>query len=260
MLEVTMTKNPVDQYLEDTGQTKSAALGKNASRDQRHLELWEAWKQEPTKQNLQPLLKEFHPTFSAKVREWKAPNTQDAALRAELASHAIKAFERYDPNRGASVSTFVNQYLEKAKRFNTRVQNQAYIPEEKAKWIGKIDAAKDQLYEDLNRQPTHEEIAGVVGISPKLVKEVQSRRFADVRGSAFQSDPHGHVGSRDQEVVSLLRQELNPKEQTVYDFIYGQNGKPQITETGVIAQRTGMSASQVSRIKNSIGAKYKKYL
>jgi DNA-directed RNA polymerase specialized sigma subunit len=260
MLEANMTKNPVDEYLDSAGGLKTAGIEKRSARDQQHLEYWQTWKAEPSKENIKPLIKEFQPTFNAKLREWKAPNTQEAAFRADLMSHTIKAFESYDPNRGASLSTHVNNYLKKAKRFNTRNQNVAYIPEEKAQWIGPIDTARDKLYEDLGRHPTHEEIAGEVGIKPKLVKEIQGMRYADVRGSAFQSDPLGHTGSRDQEVISLLRHELNEKEKPVYDYVYGQNGKPKIESTGEIAKRLGMSPSQVSRIKNSIGAKYKQYV
>lgn len=254
-----MTKNPVDDYLDEVG-FKTAGMEKRSERDQQHLEWWQTWKADPTPQNIKPLMKAFQPTFNAKVREWKATNTQEPALRGDLQTQAIKAFESYDPNRGASLSTHVNNYLKKTIRFNTRTQNLAYIPEEKAQYIGAIDSAKDKLYEELGRQPTHSEIATEVGIRPKLVKEIQGMRYADVRGSAFQSDPLGHTGSRDQEVIALLRHELNEKEKPVYDFIYGQNGKPKIESTGEIARRLGMSPSQVSRIKNSIGAKYKQYI
>jgi DNA-directed RNA polymerase specialized sigma subunit len=136
----------------------------------------------------------------------------------------------------------------------------AYIPEDKARHIGKIDTARDQLYDDLGREPTHTEIAGIVGLKPSLVKEIQGLRRADVRGSAFSSDPIGHTGSRDQEVIALLRQELKPDEQEVYDFVYGHNGKPKIESTGEIARRLGKSPSQISRIKNRIGDVYKKYV
>jgi integrase len=243
---------PVDDYL-------SAVREKNAERDDKHKELWQTWKQDPNPQTLQPLLHQFEPIFSSKVREWKAPNTNEAAFRADLNKRAINAFENYDPNK-ASLVTHVNNYLKKSKRFNTRNQNLAYIPEEKAKYIGKIDAARDQLYDEFGREPTHSEVGSIVGISGRRVKEIQGLRRADIIGSSFQSDPQGHVGSRDQEVISLLRQELKGDEQKVYDYVYGQNGMPKIESTGEIARRMGKSDSQVSRIKNRIAEVYKKYV
>ena len=73
------------------------------------------------------------------------------------------------------------------------------------------------------------------------------------RSADRQAGPH-------QEVVALLRQDLKGDEQTVDDYIYGKNGKPKVESTGEIAKRMGISASQVSRIKNRIGAMYKKYV
>jgi hypothetical protein len=253
-MEVTMTKakNPVEDYLD-------ARKEKNASRDDKHTELWQTWKADPNPQTLKPLLQQFAPTFNHAIKSWKAPNVNEAAFRAEIQSHAIKAFGNYDPNRGASLTTHVTGRIQKAKRFNTQSQNMAYIPEDKAKWIGKIDAAKDQLYEELGRDPTHIELAPLVGISPKRVKEIQGLRRADIRSSTFQSDPGGYSSSRDQEIISLLRSELKGDEQLVYDHIYGQNGKPVVTSTGELGRLLGKSPSQISRLKSRIAAAYKKY-
>lgn len=247
-----MAKNAVDDYLD----TK---LEKRAERDQKHIELWQTWKADPNPQTLQPLLKQFEPTFGHAVRSWKAPNVNESAFRAELTGHAIKALEGYDPSRGASLTTHITNRIQKAKRFNTQAQNMAYIPEEKAKYIGKIDAARDQLYDELGREPTHQEISPIVGISAKRVKEIQGLRRADIRSSTFQSDPNGHAGSRDQEIISLLRHELKGDEQLVYDHIYGQNGQSVMTSTGALAKQLGKSPSQISRIKNRIADAYAKY-
>lgn len=246
-------KTPIDEYF-------SAKLEKHAQRDARDIEMWQTWKGNPNPTTLEPLLDRFKPTFNTAVRNWKAPNTNEAAFRAELMTHAIGAFENYDPTRGASLSTHLTRRIEKAKRFNTRVQNLAYIPEDKVKYIGPIDSAADDLRDELNRDPTHAEIGARVGLSGKRVKEIQSLRRADIRGSAFASDPVGHTSSRDQEVISLLRHELKPgDEQTVFDHIYGLNGKAKNESTGTIARLMGKSESQISRIKNTIANKYKQF-
>lgn len=247
-------KDPIDDYL--TAKTKQG----HAQNDTK-MQLWGQWKQNPNPTTLEPLLHAFKPTFNTQVRTIKAPNTNETALRADLMTQAIKAFQNYDPNRGASLTTHVTNSLKKSQRFNTRVQNLAYIPEDKTKYIGSIDAARDELRDELNRDPTHAEIGARVGLTGKRVKEIQGLRRADIRGSSFQSDPVGHVSSRDQEVISLLRHELKPgDEQTVYDYLYGKNGKQKVESTGAIARLMGKNESQISRIKNKIGALYKQYV
>ncbi len=86
--------NPVDAYLAE----KTGGMGKNAARDEKHLELWNQWRQDPNPHKLQPLLQELQPTINKAVRDWKAPNTNETAFRAELQTRAIKALERYRGN------------------------------------------------------------------------------------------------------------------------------------------------------------------
>lgn len=247
-----MAKNALDEY-------EDAKLEKRAERDQKHLQLWETWKANPTPQTLKPLLKQFEPTFGHAVRSWKAPNVNESAFRADLTRHAINALENYDPSYGTSLTTHITGRIQKSKRFNTQAQNMAYIPEEKAKWIGKIDAARDQLYDEHGRDPTPEEMSPVVGIPAERIKEIQGLRRADIRSSTFQSDPGGQGGSRDQEIIALLRPELKRDEQLVYDYIYGQNGKRVVTSTGELGKLLGKSPSQISRLKSRIAEVYNKY-
>ena len=66
--------------------------------------------------------------------------------------------------------------------------------------------------------------------------------------------------SYEQEVLDMLPAALKGDEKTVYDYMYGQNGKPQVNSTGDIARRMGKSDSQISRLKRRIETTYKKYL
>lgn len=250
-------RNPVDDYLE-----------KRAERDNQDLQLWQTYQSQPSKNTLKPLLDRFEPEFKRGVRQWKAPNVNEAAFRGNMMQHAIRAIQTYDPNRGASLATHVNNGLKRVQRFNNQMQNLAYIPEDKSKYIGPIDAAADHLRDELGRDPTSQEIAAQVNLTPRLknisgkrVEEIQGLRRRDILGSAFESDPMGHTSSRSREVVQLLRGTLGSEdEKTVYDYIYGKNGKPRITSTSAIAKRMGKSDSQVSRIKGRIVAQYNKYI
>lgn len=243
--------NPVDDYL----------LEKNAARDQKDLQAWQAWKADPTPDNLQPLMQRFDSVFSKTQGRLKAPNVNPTAFRANMMGHALEAFNKFDPNRGASLRTFVTGTVQnRAQRFNTQQQNLAHIPEAKAGLIGPIDKARDELTEQLGRAPSFAEIGSHIGKPAKLVQEIQGLRRADISASAFESDPVSRSGSRHDEVVGLLRSSLANDEQAVFDYMYGQNGKPTVTSTGQIAQRLGKSPSQISRIRRRIETKYKSYV
>jgi len=80
----------------------------------------------------------------------------------------------------------------------------------------------------------------------------------EVPTSTLQSDMSSLKPSKETEIIRLIQYELTPEEKIVYEHLLGVNGKPQL-KPGEIATRLNMSPSKVSRIKDSIGAKVKKY-
>jgi len=54
--------------------------------------------------------------------------------------------------------------------------------------------------------------------------------------------------------------ELLSDEEKVYDYLYGEGGKPTVTSTSEIARRLGWKDSKVSQVKLSITKKLRAYL
>jgi DNA-directed RNA polymerase specialized sigma subunit len=246
--------NPIDDYL--SAKQKTAA----AARADEH-ELWRTWKANPNPQTLEPLLKKFEPMFEERTRRWKPPSISPTVFQADLVSHAIKAFHNYDPDRGAALKTHLTTRLQKGLRTVHNLQNMARIPEQKAELIGPINSAADSLRDELGRPPTPQEIGQHIGVPHHIVSQVQRmRQIKDIVGSSFESDPVPHASAREQEVLSMLHPALKPDEREVFNYLYGQNGKPRLVSTGAIAQAIGKSPSHVSRRKKAIEAEYKKYI
>ena len=217
------------------------------------------WKKTQDPEHLQPLIQSYAPVIANKVRQFKAPSVNESAFKAELQKHLIGAFETFDPNRGAQLSTHVENRLRKAQRFNAAFQNVAYIPEGQAAHIGRINRATNELNEMFGRPPTHEEIGDHIGIKPSMVTKVLNAQRKDVRASSFESDPTEIAMHRDQEVLSLLPYNLSDDEKKVFNHIFGQEGAMKTDSTNVIANKLGKSPSQISRLRTSILEKYKKY-
>jgi DNA-directed RNA polymerase specialized sigma subunit len=258
--------NSVDEFLEAKKKLPSAKRG------QEH-ELWHQWNNSGRKpEHLEPLIKAYQPVVQAKIREWKAPKLVQSAFEAELRTHLIKAFESYDPNRGASLRTHVEKPLLKALRYVVKNQNVAYIPEGQTSNIGKLQRARDELHEELGRDPTPTELADRVNetyprarLTTKRVEDIQRNIIADRPSSTWSWDPTAKPSSREQEVLDLIQAELHdvfphPEERLVFEHIYGLNGKAQISATNDLAKKLGKSPSQISRLKSSVGARVKSYL
>lgn len=251
-----MPKNPFTEYKEFRQQ-------ESTTRKAREDSLWKTWKESSDHQkpqHLMPLLKAYEPVFNRKANEWSrgARAVQPAAFHAELQKQFINALHSYDPER-AALSTHVEMRLQKAKRFVGTHQNLAYIPEGQARFIGPIMKARDELNEQLGRDPTHDEIADHLGMTPKKVEQISKSLKKDIPASMLVSDPTAQASSREREVLDLLQFNLSPDEKQIFDYIFGRNGMSVITSTNDLAKKVGKSAPQISRLKTSILKKYKQY-
>lgn len=231
------------------------------------FKMWEQWKQNPQPETLRPLMQHFEPIFKNKVQQWKAPNVNEAAFKAELKIRAINAFDSFNPERGAGIRTHLETHLMKAQRYNTKQQNAMHIPEEKARLIGKIDAVSNELTESLGRDPSMDEIADMLNerlnlrrpLTTKKIQQIQGSRVRDVLSSSLESDPSPFMANRDREIVTMLRPILPPDHQVVFDHLYGLNGKRKIESTGELARELGKSPSQISRIRTALLSQFDRY-
>lgn len=250
-------KNPVGEFL-------SLKTAEVSSRKERELELWRQWKaggKQPG--DLDPLLKLYAPVINQKTVQWKAPAIPASAFKAELQTHLIKAFDKYDPNRGAALNTHVEIHLQKAKRYNNRFQNLAYIPEGQASHIGRIDKAKDELTEELGHAPSFAEIGKHLGMGAGRVETIQKARVRDIRASDFEADPTERATNYEEQSLAVAKNILpqlfpdKPDMHELFHYTFGTGGYPQVSSTSELARRMGKSQSQISRMKTQMGTTLK---
>ena len=227
----------------------------------RELQLWEAWKangQRP--EDLQPLLRSFRPMIRSKVNVYKGKVKMipDSAIESEFQLRFVDALRSYDPSKG-SLGTYVYRYLDKAKRFIVENQNVGRIPENRVYKIKLYNQAKADLIEEGGVEPTVPEIAQRLGWKVAEAERMDSELRNDLTTQAFEEDPYSLNPSKSEEVLRLFKYELTGNERAVYEHLTGY-GKPRLTSTGAIAKSLKMPDYQVSRLKNAIQKKLKRYI
>ena len=253
--------NPVEEYQ----QSKEAA---RTARKEHEISLWTTWKNSGEKpEHLEPLLKLYAPIIGSKVRAWRPPAVPESAFRAELQAHAIKAFQSFDPIRGVALNTHVEARLPKVLRYGNRYANAAYIPEGQSQFIGRINRAKDELSESLGRDPTHEEIADHLGLTPKRVSTIIGAQHADIpMGRSGGQEEYDYTAgvrapehSFEEQQIAVAKNILpqifpgQPAFHKLFNYTFGTNDHPQIYSTGELAKKMGKSQSQISHMKTRMG-------
>ena len=234
----------------------------DARRSKKDLTLWEQWNEAGRDvSGIEPLVNQFKPLVMkrANVYAGKNPNVPPEAIRAEFMNQAIKAFETYDPNRGAALGTHVNWQLMKGRRFiATYGSGIGRIPENRSYKVREFTDARDELSDKLGRGPTALELADQLKWPVKQVSAMELEVRREVPSSLLQADTMSIKPSRNVEIARLIQYELAPEELLVMEHLLGINGKPQL-KPGDISRQLNMTPSKVSRIKLNIANKIKAY-
>lgn len=260
-------KDPL-QFPENWGQKDpSGVIVPYTGRAADEVDLWRKWKasgEDPDK--LQPLLNSLSPVITSQVNRHAPPRMYRPAIEAEARALTVRALKRYDPAKGAQITTHVTTNLRGLNRFVKKHQNFTRIVEAQAHKIGEYQRTQDALTEELGRPPTSIELAERMKLSVKKVERLKLEMRPDIfvlpiAGEEGGGDlnPFTEMSPVHREIIEMLPYDLSTEELLVFNHLFGLHGKKKIASTGEIARALGWSDSKVSQVKNKISAKYKSY-
>lgn len=255
-----MADDPIDAYLN----SKTAAPTDTNTRATQDNEMVSRWQAAHANDQFdhdltQEALKRFRPTINSAIRKYKGPLTGNA-LNIHAANLAIEALKTHDPSKSA-FNTHLTNHLKRLHRVNAQAQG-AYVPEEHVRYFGPAQRAQDELVDELGRDPSPEEHEGRLNqilttekrysklkpVEPGGLANILSLKRRTIAGSGLESPTNTYAGDLQEQNIALLRHDLKPRDQPIYDALY----KDKMTSTGAIAKRLGMSSPAVSRAKKRI--------
>ncbi len=188
----------------------------------------------------------------------------------------LKAFEKFDPDRGVRLISYADKWIKEAIIKFIR----SYKPLSGMPHISKKDLQKiTELYQELGREPTVEEIAERLGSSTKRVKRILDAvrtRFLNTEGKISEpgegpSDTFIPIVATDSESIEkeyvrgkledlfekvFASDILTEKEKIVLSEYFGIDGKPR--KMAEIARKWGVSREYIRQIKESAINKIRK--
>jgi len=228
---------------------------------QREMALWLKWKTSGERpEDMRPLVESFQPLINRAANEYIG-NVQlpPEAIRTEFTKHLIEGLKRYDPAKGASLSTFATWYMRKTGRYIKTYQNAARIPEERIDKIRTYEMKRQRLTDKLGRLPTDGELAHGLKWPVKQVTLLRTELRKDLTTSQFESDPTAVSPPKEMEIMKLFLYELKEDEQEVYRYLTGL-GRPRTTDVKVISKKTGMTTHKIYRIRKNVASQLGEHL
>lgn len=208
------------------------------------LELYNNWAASKSKKDMSILVNHLNPLIYKEVS--RATGTLPvSALNAEGKIWAINAVKTYDPSKGFALSTHVSNYLQRVRRMNAKYQHVARLPEN-MKWdYHMYNNATSQLQDELNRDPTEQEVADRLGWSKGVVVKFRQRIFSDHIESANENPTEVLQYDDNNLLMKELMSHLTPDEKIILNY----KGKITATE---LAAKLGVNNNRLNYLQNKL--------
>lgn len=220
------------------------------ARRNKDLELFHEWKNTGSKRALTNLIGQLEPVINKEVMRATGA-LPIAALRAEALSWTVKALNTYDPGRGVLISTHVSNYLPKIRRVNYKFQNAARLPENLQRSYRDYRSARDELTEQLNRDPTDKEVGAHIGWTEKQTTKFRNMLFDDlIESNAARESAYKEFNSQSI-FMEHLQSQFTPEEKMIFEHHKDLSSAQMAEKLGVNVNRYNYLKSKlVDKIKN----------
>lgn len=181
------------------------------------MHLYNQWKNEPSKENLSKLVEHLHPIIFSQVHQ-QAGSLPQSALAATGRVWAVKAIKSYNPDKGAALSTYVASYIRKIKRENYKYRGPARLSENKQMDFELYRRTKDNLTDELARDPTPDELARQLGWTKGQVIKFSKLHITDINEGSLENATQYETFSDKNLLLQTLMERFTPEEKIIFEF------------------------------------------
>jgi DNA-directed RNA polymerase specialized sigma subunit len=229
----------------------------NNDSDVKMLNQWKAGDENA----LTSLMIRFQPIVASVVNKYKTVGVAPATLRAKANSQLLRAFKTYNPDKGASLVTHTWNNLQKVQRVATESLQSGHIPEYRNLKKSTFTIVRDNLTDQLGREPSVLEMADELSWSQAEVGRMNAELAGEITASGAEFDFYGNAVTKepkDKLLADYLYHELNNKDKVIFEHTFGYGGK-KILNNKELADKLHTNEMFVHRSKNRLAEKIRSY-
>jgi DNA-directed RNA polymerase specialized sigma subunit len=253
----------IDKFIKSSNDIAEERKSELRGRRSKELELWHQWNNNGRKsEDLHPLLKSLDPFVKKETNtrlQGLGGSIPQAALHNELRNTMVKAIQSYDPAKGTQLTTHVKTNFMRITDTVAKYRNERYMPRADVEHYQVFQNARNELEEELGREPTHQELQTKLPWTLKKIKKMTTGFGKEVytdMGDEFES-PHARMGARD--AHQFIASQLSDEENAFAELHFpAEGGKP--LGINAIAKQLKISPNRAYRIKAKIETKIKPIL
>ena len=218
-------------------------------RSEKDIQLWNAWRDDPSKENLSVLLEQVNPIVQKEVNRWQGGSVARPVLEIQAKKLALDAFSTYKPGK-AALNTHVTNQLKGLSRNVYTYTSPARMPEHRQVKSSTFRNVEESLRDSLGREPTTVELAQELSWSQREVSRYRDEQRATY-STSLPVPPGFEKYSPDQTLVDFVYHDLVDQDKRVFEHTTGYGGSPVLSGKQLMA-RTGMTQGQISHSKRRI--------
>lgn len=213
------------------------------------IDAWNKWKQTGAREDLGALFTRMEPVIQKEVSRWASGPVARPVLNLEAKKISLNAFNSFDPNK-ARLNTHLTNNLKGLSRIVYTHTNPARMPEHQVLKLNTFMSAKQQLEEELGREPTTQEMGESLAWSNREVDRYQGQLRTGY--STSQPLPPGFDRfDADKVFLEFVYNDLVDQDKIVFEHTTGYGGKPILSAADLI-KKTNMTQGQISHSKRRI--------
>jgi hypothetical protein len=210
---------------------------------------YEAWKLDPTPDNLGLVVRSMDDAVGYKLSSMGVANNPQMKHQARL--YAADAVLKYDPASGASLKTWTQSQLQSLQRFKRENQGPVKVPDRAAIDAWSIEKARRELEDELGDEPDVKQLADRSGLSVQRIASV-NKITRPIASDDQVYDAGGSLPDYLGEALEYVYDGSDKVDRRIIEMTTGYGGGPVMSKKD-IADRLGISASQVTRRSERIG-------
>lgn len=212
---------------------------------ERQLGYWTKWQQTGDEKYRTKLLADLKPLIKHNISQYSQSTLPYEVIELEATAMAKDALGNYNPTK-AGLGTYVTNSIKPISRFVQGHQNVKYLPSHLAREFGRYEAAERAFRNKEGREPTEEEMAKKMGLTPRQIKRIALAKAPEFSTSVLEGDDidPNSIRNLNKDKMYYLRSSLSGKEKKVFDYLTGM-GRYKPTNRKEISKKLNIPMSEI---------------
>lgn len=215
------------------------------------LSPYDRWRLFQDSDSLYEVTRSLKPTIDSVVASIGGTGNPHIASKARVL--AAKAIQSYDPSVGATLPTWVSQQLRQLTRDVRKSNSMVHVPDGVQLDGYAIYRAEKEFEDENGREPTVEELADLVHMSPKRISDVRTKLRPIIQDSGTESEDGSATlamseSDYTQDAMDYVYNDSDLNDKRLMEYLLGYGGKQPLDNKQIMA-KLKLTPVQLSRRK-----------